>query len=357
MKTRVSREAAGLLCRLAIIAAMFVIAAYPLDSAAYPPLTFWDKVNSEESTYPSSDTDMLGAEAAYLEMEARLRFETENYKTLHPQYDEYFFIFDDIGHDPYVLISLLTAWHRGKWTLDEARETMTMLFDKQYHLSEYAIPNTKYRRERRVSDVDSTEHDVLVPYCHVTCYVKLTNVNLSHLPMFIMENDQVGMYAVYTSTFGSRPDLFGGVAPSYVDHDVSGKYLNDDVFAAMYSEAKKFVGFPYIWGGSNPTTSFDCSGFICWILMNTGLFNIGRVTAQDICDACERVPSDKIRPGDLAFFVGTYNTVRVSHVAMYVGDGWIIHAGNPIGYLDLENSKLKNNLLCYGRPPVWGTRP
>lgn len=316
------------------------------------------------STYPSEDSDMLGAEAAYCALEAELQYEVDHYETMHPGYDEYHYDLEDIEHDPYVLISILTAYHGGAWTLDEVQGTMAMLFEKQYQLTEEVITEVRYRTETRVDsfsyiDPDTGEwvteyyeYDVQVPYNYYICNVSLNNENLSHLPIYIMGQEQVGMYAVYISVLGNRPDLFGGTILEYTDHEIPEEYLADETFATIMEEAEKYLGYPYVWGGSNPTTSFDCSGFVSWVLTNSGVLNTGRLGAQGLYNICTPIPASSARPGDLVFFVGTYDTPGVSHVAIYVGDGWIIHAGNPIGYLDLEHSGLRNNLYAYGRLPL-----
>lgn len=316
------------------------------------------------STYPSEDSDMRGAEAAYCALEAELQYEVDHYETMHPGYDEYHYDLEDIEHDPYVLISILTAYHGGAWTLDEVQGTMAMLFEKQYQLTQEVITEIRYRTETRVDsysylDPDTNEwvteyyeYDVQVPYYYYICNVSLNNENLSHLPIYIMGQEQVGMYAVYISVLGNRPDLFGGTILEYTDHEIPEEYLADETFATIIEEAEKYLGYPYVWGGSNPTTSFDCSGFVSWVLTNSGVLNTGRLGAQGLYNICTPIPASSARPGDLVFFVGTYDTPGVSHVAIYVGDGWILHAGNPIGYLDLTHSGLRNNLYAYGRLPL-----
>jgi hypothetical protein len=283
---------------------------------------------------------------------------------MHPGYDEYHYDLEDIEHDPYVLISILTAYHGGAWTLDEVQGAMAMLFEKQYQLTEEVVTEVRYRTETRVDsysyiDPDTGEwvteyyeYDVQVPYNYYICNVSLNNENLSHLPIYIMGQEQVGMYAVYISVLGNRPDLFGGTILEYTDHEIPEEYLADETFATIIEEAEKYLGYPYVWGGSNPTTSFDCSGFVSWVLTNSGVLNTGRLGAQGLYNICTPIAASSARPGDLGFFVGTYDTPGVSHVAIYVGDGWILHAGNPIGYLDLTHSGLRNNLYAYGRLPL-----
>ena len=202
------------------------------------------------STYPSEDSDMLGAEAAYCALEAELQYEVEHYETMHPGYDEYHYDLEDIEHDPYVLISILTAYHGGAWTLNEVQGTMAMLFEKQYQLTEEVITEVRYRTETRVDsysyiDPDTGEwvteyyeYDVQVPYNYYICNVSLNNENLSHLPIYIMGQEQVGMYAVYISVLGNRPDLFGGTILEYTDHEIPEEYLVDETFATIMEEAE-----------------------------------------------------------------------------------------------------------------------
>ena len=194
-----------------------------------------------------------------------------------------------------------------------------------------------------------------VPYTYYICTVTLENFNLSHLPVYIMGTDQLSRYALYMSTLGNRPDLFPGsgyvgkyVTGSPTLHDVPREYLDDETFAAILTEAEKYLGYPYVWGGSSPSTSFDCSGFVSWVINHSG-WNVGRLGAQSLCNICTRTSNPQ--PGDLVFFVGTYDTPGVSHVGIYVGDGWMIHCGDPIQYANLNNSYWQSHFYAYGRLP------
>ena len=305
------------------------------------------------TTYPSEDGDMLGAEAAYTGLEAELKNYLDTYESTH-DYDEYHFDLDGIEHDPYVLISILSALHEGQWTLSRAAGTLQTLFDRQYILTEEVVVEVRYRTETR-TDSEGNDYEVEIPYNYYICYVTLENKNLSHLPVYFMSEEQMSRYAIYMSTVGNRPDLFPD--SPYVDryitnppqgYEVPGEYLDDETFAAMLSEAQKYIGYPYVWGGSSPATSFDCSGYLSWVINHSG-WNVGRQTAQGLYNLCTPVSSP--RPGDLVFFKGTYNTSGVSHCGIYVGDGRMLHCGDPIGYANLNTNYWQSHLYAYGRLP------
>ena len=308
------------------------------------------------TTYPAEDGDMLGAEAAYCSLEAELQHYLDTYESTH-DYDEYHFDLDAIEHDPYVLISLLSAWHEGEWTLADVRPTLQMLFDRQYTLTENVVKERRYYIETDTwTDEDGNTHtdSYRVYYDYYICTVTLDNFNLSHLPIYIMGEDKVSRYSLYMATLGNRPDLFPG--SSYVGkytsppegYEVPGEYLDDETFAAMLSEAEKYLGYPYVWGGSSPATSFDCSGFVSWVVNHSG-WNVGRLGAQGLYNICTRTSSP--RPGDLVFFKGTYDTPGVSHCGIYVGDGMMIHCGDPISYANLNSSYWQAHFYAYGRLP------
>ena len=311
------------------------------------------------STYPSQDADMLGAEAQYCEMEAELQRYLDTYESTH-DYDEYHFDLDTIEHDPYVLISMITALHQGEWTLDEVQGTLQMLFDRQYILTEDVVVETRYRTETDTwTDADGNTHTdtYQVPYDYYICTVTLENFNLSHVPVYIMSEEQLGMYATYMATLGNRPDLFPGsgyigkyVEGSYTDYDIPPEALDDEVFAAIIKEAEKYLGYPYIWGGSSPSTSFDCSGFVSWVINHSG-WDVGRLGAQGLCNICTPVSSANVKPGDLVFFTGTYDTPGVSHVGIYVGNNMMIHCGDPISYANLNSNYWQSHFYRYGRLP------
>lgn len=306
------------------------------------------------SSYLSEDVDLTGAEAAYCEMEAELQEYLDTYEATH-DYDEYHFDLDEIEHDPYVLLSILSALHEGVFTLDEVQGDLEMLFDKQYILTETVTTETRYRTETR-TDSEGNEYEVEVPYTWYICTVTLENFDLSHVPVYIMGEDQLSMYAVYMSTLGNRPDLFpsSGYVGKYIENpptawDIPAEYLADERFATLITEAEKYLGYPYVWGGSSPETSFDCSGFVSYVLTSTGLCNTGRLGAQGLYNIS--TPVSDPQPGDLVFFVGTYDTPGVSHVGIYVGDNMMLHCGDPISYTNLNTSYWQSHFYAYGRPP------
>ena len=344
----------------AIAAAILLMLAFLLNGLSSCSVIM-DGVGSgiAASTYPSQDADMLGAEAQYCAMEAELQRYLDTYESTH-DYDEYHFDLDTIEHDPYVLISIITALHQGEWTLDEVQGTLQMLFDRQYILTEDVVVETRYRTETDTwTDADGNTHTdtYQVPYDYYICTVTLENFNLSHVPVYIMSEEQLGMYATYMATLGNRPDLFPGsgyigkyVEGSYTDYDIPPEVLDDEVFAAIIKEAEKYLGYPYVWGGSSPSTSFDCSGFVSWVINHSG-WDVGRLGAQGLCNICTPVPSANVKPGDLVFFTGTYDTPGVSHVGIYVGNNMMIHCGDPISYANLNSSYWQAHFYRYGRLP------
>ena len=344
----------------AIAAAILLMLAFLLNGLSSCSVIM-DGVGSgiAASTYPSQDADMLGAEAQYCEMEAELQRYLDTYESTH-DYDEYHFDLDTIEHDPYVLISIITALHQGEWTLDEVQGTLQMLFDRQYILTEDVVVETRYRTETDTwTDADGNTHTdtYQVPYDYYICTVTLENFNLSHIPVYIMSEEQLGMYATYMATLGNRPDLFPGsgyigkyVEGSYTDYDIPPEALDDEVFAAIIKEAEKYLGYPYIWGGSSPSTSFDCSGFVSWVINHSG-WDVGRLGAQGLCNICTPVSSANVKPGDLVFFTGTYDTPGVSHVGIYVGNNMMIHCGDPISYANLNSNYWQSHFYRYGRLP------
>ena len=319
------------------------------------------------SSYQSEDTDILAAEAAYCELEAELQRYLDTYESTH-DYDEYHYDLDEIEHDPYVLISILSALHEGAWTADEVQGTLQMLFDKQYILTETVTREVRYRTETRTgtrtvtdpetgeTSTETYEYTVQVPYDYYICQVSLENFNLSHVPVYIMGEETLSKYALYMSVLGNRPDLFGNseyisryITNRPAGYEIPASALEDETFATLIAEAEKYIGYPYVWGGSNPSTSFDCSGFVSWVLTNSGVCNTGRLGAQGLYNIS--TPVSNPQPGDLVFFTGTYDTPGVSHVGIYVGNSMMLHCGDPISYSNLNSSYWQSHFYAYARPP------
>ena len=306
------------------------------------------------STYKAEDADMLGAEAAYCALEDELQRCLDTYTRTH-DYDEYHFDLDTIEHDPYVLLSIVCALHEGEWTLDEVQGTLQMLFDRQYILTEDVVVEQRYYLETDTwTDEDGNTHSdtYRVYYDYYICTVTLENFNLSHLPVYIMGEETLSRYALYMATLGNRPDLFpfSPYVGKYTNkpplHEIPEDYLADETFAAILKEAEKYVGYPYVWGGSSPSTSFDCSGFVSYVYNQCG-WSFGRLGAQGLYNISTRTSSPK--PGDLVFFTGTYDTPGISHVGIYVGDGWMLHCGDPISYANLNTSYWQSHFYAYGK--------
>ena len=306
------------------------------------------------STYAAEDADLRGAEAAYCGLEDELQDYLDSYESTH-DYDEYHFELDDIEHDPYVLLSIISAMHEGAWTVDEVQGTLQMLFEKQYILTETVVTERRYYLETDTwTDEEGNTHTdtYRVYYDYYICTVTLENFNLSHLPIYIMGEDQLSRYALYMAALGNRPDLFPSspyvakYTADPVEHEIPEAYLADETFAAILEEAEKYIGYPYVWGGYKPSTSFDCSGFVSYVYNQCG-WDFGRLGAQGLYNISRRTSSP--RPGDLVFFTGTYDTPGVSHVGIYVGDGWMLHCGDPIGYANLNTSYWQSHFYAYGR--------
>ena len=322
------------------------------------------------STYPNEDNDMRAAEEQYCTMETELQNYLDTYESTH-SYNEYNYNLDSIEHDPYVLISVITALHGGAWTIDEVGGILNLLFEKQYILTETVTTETRYRIETRTGYYTYTdpntgevfiipyEYKVHVPYTYYICTVELENFNLSHVPVYIMSEEQLSMYATYMGVLGNRPDLFSSSSyvqiyynTEYEDYEIPPEALEDEQFAAMIKEAEKYLGYPYVWGGSSPSTSFDCSGFVSWVVNNCEVgWNIGRLNAEGLRGICTRVSAANVRPGDLIFFEGTYDTAGASHVGIYVGNNMMVHCGDPIQYANISSSYWQEHFLSFGRLP------
>ena len=273
-------------------------------------------------TYQSEEEDMLEAEEAYRAMEEELQYTLDYYKFLYPGYDEYRITGEVSGHDPYVLTSILSAMY-GKYTIEDVHDTLERIFSLQYRLEE---------RVRRG-----------------VCTVKLTVKPMEEVAKSILTDEQYERYKLYMETKGNYPELFDSI-DSPQTQAIHGDMIVADTFSKVKAEAEKYLGYPYVWGGSSPETSFDCSGFVSWVYNHSG-WSIGRCTAQGLYNICTPVSEDEVQPGDLVFFKGTYATYGVSHVGIYMGNAEMLHCGDPISYADLTLPYWKQHFFAYGRLP------
>ena len=319
------------------------------------------------AAYPAEERDLLAAERHYSRLEDELRYMMEHYDVFYPDYDEYNVEADDIWHDPHVLMSLISARMNGEWTIDNVYGYLLQLFEKQYILTEEIVEETRYRkewvtREREETDPDTGETKWVsyqveedVPYTYRICNVTLKNFNLSHLPFYVLSREGVGRYAMYISVLGMREDLFRGNPYASElrepgEYDIPEEALEDETFRKLIEEAEKYIGYPYVWGGDSPETSFDCSGFISYVFANSGVRDVGRLGATSLYGACQPISPDEAKPGDLIFFEGTIaGEEGITHVGLYVGGNHMLHCGSPIGYADLTESYWQNHYYGYGR--------
>lgn len=321
------------------------------------------------TSYTAEDADILAVEADYTLLETNLQTQIDNIRTDYPGYDEYNFSLAEIGHNQYELASYLTVMYEN-YTQSQVQTALSTLFDSQYELTIQRVVEVRYREEERtghrtVHHADGTTsresytYTVTVTYNYYILNVTLTNSGLGE----VVNNagltvDQQERYDVLLETMGNKSYLFGDdiyVNPSnppgeYLDYDIPGEALTDATFAAMVQEAEKYLGYPYVWGGSSPSTSFDCSGFVSWVINHSG-WNVGRKTANGLFNMTTHIEPSEAQPGDLIFFQGTYNTSGASHVGIYVGNGMMIHCGNPISYASVNTTYWQNHFYCYGRLP------
>ena len=319
------------------------------------------------AAYPAGDEDLLAAERYYANLEKELQNELNHYASHHPDFDEYRIEADDIWHDPHVLMALISAHANGEWTVDDAYGYMDRLFEKQYILTEDIEEETRYRREwvtryRRVEDEETGEVTWVpyqveedVPYTYRICNVTLDNFNISHLPFYVLSREGVGRYAMYISVLGMREDLFRGNPYASTlrepgEYDIPADVMEDETFRRLIEEAEKYIGYPYVWGGDSPETSFDCSGFISYVFAASGVRDVGRLGATSLYGRCMPIAPQEARPGDLIFFEGTISGEEgITHVGLYVGGNHMLHCGSPIGYADLTDSYWQNHFYGYGR--------
>ena len=319
------------------------------------------------AAYPAEDEDLLAAERYYANLEKELQNELNHYASYHPGFDEYRIEADDIWHDPHALMALISAHANGEWTVDDAYGYMDRLFEKQYILTEDIEEETRYRQEwvtryRREEDAETgkvtwvpyqVEEDV--PYTYRICNVTLDNFNISHLPFYVLSREGVGRYAMYISVLGMREDLFRGNPYASTlrepgEYDIPADVMEDETFRRLIEEAEKYIGYPYVWGGDSPETSFDCSGFISYVFAASGVRDVGRLGATSLYGRCTPIAPQEARPGDLIFFEGTISGEEgITHVGLYVGGNHMLHCGSPIGYADLMDSYWQNHFYGYGR--------
>ena len=322
------------------------------------------------TTFTAEDEDIIGANNDYKALEAELQRKVNNIESTYPGYDEYNYYLDEIGHDPYQLAAYLTVQFED-YTRSEVQSTLRSLFDRQYELKLEEEIEIRYRTETRTGTTTSTdpetgevteeeyEYEVEVPYEYYILNVTLTNKNLGHVITESggMNEDQAERYAILLQTKGNKEYLFADdpyvtTSSEYLKYDIPGEALTDERFANMIREAEKYLGYPYVWGGSSPSTSFDCSGFVSWVINHCGNgWNVGRLTASGLMNHCSIIRPSEAKPGDLIFFQGTYNTSGASHVGIYVGNGMMIHCGNPISYASINTSYWQQHFYCYGRIP------
>ena len=319
------------------------------------------------AAYPAGDEDLLAAERYYANLEKELQNELNHYASYHPGFDEYRIEADDIWHDPHALMALISAHANGEWTVDDAYGYMDRLFEKQYILTEDIEEETRYRQEwvtryRREEDAETGEVTWVpyqveedVPYTYRICNVTLDNFNLSHLPFYVLSREGVGRYAMYISVLGMREDLFRGNPYASTlrepgEYDIPADVMEDETFRRLMEEAEKYIGYPYVWGGDSPETSFDCSGFISYVFAASGVRDVGRLGATSLYGRCTPIAPQEARPGDLIFFEGTISGEEgITHVGLYVGGNHMLHCGSPIGYADLTDSYWQNHFYGYGR--------
>lgn len=312
-----------------------------------------------DTSYTAEDADILGVEEDYKEMEAELQTRLDNIEDEYDGYDEYRISSDQIGHDPYELASYLTIVFQS-YKRDQVQSTLQELFDSQYELSVEEEVETRTREvEHSSTDPETGEEDTWTETEEYEYYILNVNLKNNGLGKAIMEagltEDEMSRYAVLMQTYGNRREIFGdnpyAVAVEDVLHyDIPGEALTDEKFRRMIAEGEKYLGYPYVWGGSSPSTSFDCSGFVSWVVNHSGNgWSVGRQTAEGLRQCCSIIPKSSAKPGDLIFFKGTYNTSGASHVGIYVGDGMMLHCGKPIQYANCETSYWQSHFYCFGR--------
>lgn len=320
-----------------------------------------------ESTFLSSDEDIYAVDEAYTEMENALQSQVDRIETTYPGYDEYRYQVDEISHEPYALISYLTAKY-GDFQAADVQDDLERLFDEQYSMRVWDEVETRTRTEKRTGTREVTdpetgevtteeyEYEVEVEYEYHILNLQVVNKGMDAIAFQDLDEDGRRHYQIYLASLGNRSYLFGdrilvgNPAGGGMSYDIPPEALTDERFANMIHEAEKYLGYPYVWGGASPSTSFDCSGFVSWVINHCGNgWNYGRLTAEGLRGICTFVSPGDAKPGDLIFFQGTYNTTGASHVGIYVGNGMMIHCGNPIQYASIETNYWQQHFMCFGR--------
>ena len=311
---------------------------------------------SGQTIYTAEDRDIRGAETDYKKLEKELDKKIKRTPADHPGYDEYRYHLDAIEHDPWQLTSFLTTLY-DDYTRSEVQAKLKETFAKQYKLTTWVEVQTRYRTVVMIDIFTGIPYTVQVPYEYRIFHTKLVNRGLEVVIREELDADQWKRYEIFQDTLGGRPYLFnGGLPPGGsdgsgtpgIDYQVPAEALTDEEFAAIYKEAQKYVGTPYVWGGSTPETGFDCSGYVCWVYNQNG-YNVGRTTANGLWNKSQHISEAEAKPGDLVFFEGTYDTPGKSHVGIYLGNGMMVSAGDPIKYANIHSSYWQKYLSGFGR--------
>lgn len=328
---------------LVVIMAMLMISSFTLLMGGI--------AGSTATSYTAAEEDLKGAEEEYESLEEELRSRLNNIETEYPGFDEYDVKTDEINHDPYQLLSYLTATEED-FTRNDVLSTLEFLFNKQYTITMIEETVEEEVTNHELNDGSEESETITKRILHV----KVKNRGLAKvIEEMGLTEDQKERFDILMETKGNHKELFvdniyANAQEDYLDYDIPGEALSNQKFARMIGEAEKYLGYPYVWGGSSPSTSFDCSGFISWVINHSGNgWNYGRQTANGLKNKCSIIPKAEAKPGDLIFFKGTYNTSGASHVGLYVGNNMMIHCGSPISYADITTPYWVQHFYCFGR--------
>ena len=346
----VTRHPVAVLVLLLLLLLCFLVSAV---SSIFPTLGSGLANALSGTSYASEDTDLLGVDEDYTALENELAQTVANIESTHPGYDEYRYSVDEIGHNPYELASYLSAKYHVYFR-EQVQDELREIFKAQYELTLTEEVEIRYRTETSTDPETGETTTEEVPYEYYILNVTLTNKTLPAVILPRLNEQQREIYTVMQQLKGNKPYLWEGIynggedtGPSY---EIPGEALDDPAFAALMEEATKYIGWPYVWGGSSPSTSFDCSGFVCWVYTASGVHNLPRTTAQGIYNQCAIISPSEAKPGDIIFFTGTYDSPGpVSHVGIYVGDGMMLHCGSPIQYANINSSYWQTHFYAFGR--------